>query len=265
MSRTARRLFLVWFFIAIFSRPAPAVVLLEEVVHQTYPVDSDVSLSISNTDGSIRIYAADVAEISLTAIKKAYTSERLQAIEIGVKADRHSLAITTTYPTAPSPWSLKDRSGTVEYTLIVPTTTRVTNCDLTNGEILVEGLRGGSAKGHLVNGWFAGHNCFADLDLSIENGRLDVAFDWWENKTFALKAQSVNGTIRALLPSDASIMVDAESDGGRVASVLPLDENQPKKTHTRMAPKMSFSLNDPEGRSLRMHATHGNIRIDKTY
>lgn len=265
MSKTAGLLGYIVPALMLIAARADAVELLEEIVHQTYPADPGVSVSISNTDGSIRIYAADVTEISLTAIKKAYTPARLAAIAIDVKADRQSFTVTTAYPAFPSPWSFKDRSGTVEYTLIVPVKTRVTNCDLTNGEILVEGLRGGSAKGHLVNGWFAGHNCFADLDLSIENGRLDVAYDWWEEKTFAVKAQSENGSIRAVLPFDASVAIDAESDHGQVASVLPVDPDQPKKSRTRMAPKMSFTLNESEGRSLEMHATHGNIRIDRAY
>ena len=249
--------------LALFMVTAPAATILEETVRESFEVDSDSTLSISNTDGSIRIYAADVTQMSLTAIKKAYTAERLHKIDIAVTADRREVVIKTTFPAAPDNWTLKDRSGTVEYTLIVPPTTRVTKCDLVNGEVLVEGLRGGSAKAHLVNGWLSGHNCFADLDLSIVNGKLDVAYDWWENKTFSAKAESVNGSIRAIIPSDASLKIDARSAHGHVTSALPAGDAS--KDHSHAAPSLSFELGEGEGRQLRMNALHGNIKIEKAY
>src|SRR6185437_14050098 len=108
---------------------------------------------------------------------------------VDVKATQNSVTITTTFP--PRKNALSDRSGTVDYIIIVPQTARIADLRLTNGELLVEGLRGGgSATAHLVNGWLAGHNCFGDLNLTVETGRLDVAFDWWENHKFSIKASN---------------------------------------------------------------------------
>lgn len=263
MNKRARWLTTTAFVFALLGAHAFAVEILEETVHETHEVDSGATLSIRNTDGSIRIYAADVPEITVSAIKKAYSAKRLHGIQVDVEADAKSVVVKTTFPPAPGEWSLQDRSGTVEYTIIVPLTTRVTKCDLVNGEILVEGLRGGGAKAHLVNGWLSGHNCFADIDLAIVNGHLDVANDWWENKAFTVKAESVNGSIRALIPADASLKIDATSAHGHVASTLPADDGSTGRSRT--APSMSFELGDAEGRHLRMTALNGNIRIEKAY
>src|SRR5438067_11424721 len=187
----------------LFSPTAFAIEPLEEIVEQKYEVDANATLSVANADGSIRVYAANAPEIRIQAIKKSYTQERLQGIVVDVKATRNSVAITTSFP--PRKNALSDRSGTVDYIIVVPQTARITELSLTNGELLVEGLRGGGATAHLVNGWIAGHNCFADLNLTVETVRRDVAFDWWENRNFSIKAASTRGNLRALLPSDASL------------------------------------------------------------
>src|ERR1700694_2267117 len=103
-----------------------AVEVVEEIVDQKYSCDSDTTLSVRNTDGSLRIYAGDVAEISIQAIKKAYTSARLKEIVVDVKATRKSVAIAQISPPRENGFSLGDRSGTVEYIIIVPPTTKIT-------------------------------------------------------------------------------------------------------------------------------------------
>ena len=215
-------------FFAHFLQSAPAVETVEEIIEQKYAIDPDATLSLHNIDGSIRVYAGDVREISIQAIKRAYTLDRLKQIVVDVKATPKSVVIETIFPPKKSGFSLSDRSGTVEYNLIVPRTTRITNLDLVNGEVLVESLRGGSAAAHVVNGWVAAHNCFGDLNLRIENGRLDVAYDWWENTKFSVKLSSVHGNIRALIPSDASAGITARTGTGRIANALRPEEGKPK-------------------------------------
>ena len=101
--------FLVAFTIFLFFGPtASAVELLEEIIEQKYDVDPDATLSVQNTDGSIRVYAADQATITIQAIKKAYKQERLEGIVVDVKATRKSVAITTSFP--PRANALSDRS-----------------------------------------------------------------------------------------------------------------------------------------------------------
>jgi Putative adhesin len=231
---------------------------LEESVVQKYDVDPDATLSVQNVDGSIRVYAAEQPVVLIQAIKKAYNAERLQGIIVDVKASRGSVAITTSFP--PRANALGDRSGTVDYIIVVPQTMKVAQLDLMNGEVFVEGLRnGGSAKAHLVNGWLAGHNCFGDLDLTVESGRLDVAYDWWENHEFAIKAFSTRGNIRAAFPSDASVNLSASASEGRIANAF--DSN---KTSSGDIVHSIAEVIGPEAQTVvSLEARRGNIRIDK--
>jgi len=246
--------------IMLLARTAFAVEPLEEIVEQKYDVNPDATLSVENIDGSIRVYAADKLEIRIQAIKKAYNPERLQGIVVDVKASQSGVAITTSFP--PRKNALSDRSGTVDYIIVVPQAARITDLKLTNGEIFVEGLRnGGKAKAHLVNGWLAGHNCFGDLDLTVETGRLDVVYDWWENHESAIKAASTRGNIRAIFPSDASFNLSATATEGRIANGFQSTTTTSKDVVHSVAEVIGSEAQTV----VSLEARRGNIRIDKIY
>jgi hypothetical protein len=242
----------------LFGSTAFAVEVLEEIVEQKYTLEPNSTLSISNTDGSVRIYGGEVGEISIQAIKKAYTPERLKGIVVDVKATGHSVTINTTFP--PRKNAVSDRSGTVDYILVVPQTIKISQLDLRNGEVLVEGLRGGSATTHLINGWLAAHNCFGDLDLTIVNGRLDVGYDWWEARPFSVKASSTSANLRAFLPSDASARITARAATGKIFNAF-----DPKKARSDEDVHTLDAVTGPDAEAaFEMKATSGNIRIEKT-
>ena len=235
-----------------------AVEPLEEIIDQHFDVAADATLSVRNIDGSIRVYAAEQPVITVQAIKKAYNAERLRGIRVETKATTNSVVIATTFP--PRKNALSDRSGTVDYIIVVPYTAKITQLDLTNGEILVEGLRnGGSAKAHLVNGWLIGHNCFGNLDLTVETGRLDVAYDWWENHEFAVKALNIRGNMHAIFPAEASLNLSATATEGRVANGFGDKKTKPGDVVHSIAEVIG-----PQAQAaFSLEARRGNIHIDK--
>jgi hypothetical protein len=232
---------------------------LEDIIEQRYEVDANVTFSVQNVDGSIRVYGADEPAIRFLAIKKAYSAERLQGIVVDVKASRDAVAITTTIP--PRKNALSDRSGTVDYIIVVPQAAKITKLDLVNGELLVEGLQKGSAKAHLGNGWLGGHNCFGDLDLSVETGRLEIAYDWWENREFAIKAASDRANVRATFPSDASLNLSATATEGRIANGFASTNSKA----TDVVHSVAEVIGPDAQTVVSLQARRGNIRIDKMY
>jgi hypothetical protein len=248
-------------FIIGLVRTAYAIEVFEEEVDQKYVLDPNATLNVSNTDGSIRIYGSNTSEISIQAIKRAYTQERLRGIVVDVKATPKSVAIETIMPPRKEGLSLSDRSGTVEYIVIVPQTVRITKLELANGEVLVEGLRGGSARGHLVNGLLTAHNCFGDLDFTIVNGRLEVVYDWWDKRNFSVKASSQNASIRAILPSDASAAIAAQAPTGWIVNGFDVKKAGPAEP----AHALNFAIGTEADAVFEMTAANGNIRIDKPY
>jgi hypothetical protein len=242
----------------VSASPAFAVEPLEEFVEQRFEVDADVTVSIQNIDGSVRVYGAEEPVVTVQAIKKAYNAERLRGILVDTKATPRSIAITTSFPPRKGP--LSDRSGTVDYIIVVPQTAKIAQIELVNGEVLLEGLRnGGSGKAHLVNGGIAGHNCFGDLELAVETGRLDIAYDWWETREFAIKAFNTRGNIRAFFPSDVSINLSAVAPEGRIANGFASTKSTPSGVVHSIAEVIG-----PDAQAVvSLEARRGNIRIDR--
>jgi DUF4097 and DUF4098 domain-containing protein YvlB len=148
----------------------------------------------------------------------------------------------------------------VDYIIVVPQTTRITQLELVNGELLVEGLRGGSATAHLVNGWLCGHNCWADLDFKLETGRIDLAYDWWENHKFSVNASSTRGNVRAILPSDTAVSLNATALEGRIANGF----DAKKVSSSDVIHSVATVIGTDGDATISLEAGRGNIRIDKT-
>src|SRR3954470_7531337 len=230
--------------------------LVEATFEQTYRVNPDVRISIKNTDGSIRIYGADTPEVKLQAVKKAYQQERLDKISVNVTAQPNSVSIETSYPPKPK-LGLGDRSGTVDYILIVPQTCTISRVDLSNGEVVVEGMRGGKVTANLVNGRMFDHNGFGEHDLFVANGGLDIANDWWEQAKFSVTAKIVNGNLRAFIPADASFHLRASTVDGNVAN----DFTEAEEGHSGPVRNVDTAVGSSAQAELRLQATNGSIHV----
>ena len=162
--------------------------LVEDTEEQNFPIAANARISIRNEDGAIRIYGSKNPQARIQAIKKAYGRDRLDKISINISRPGDSINIETTYPPRPK-FSWADRSGIVDYTIVIPETCTIARLELTNGEVLLEGMRGAEVSAKLVNGRLYDHNGFGQHHLFVANGGLDVIFDWWETWAFATDAK----------------------------------------------------------------------------
>jgi hypothetical protein len=230
--------------------------VLEEIVEQTYPIDPGASIDIRNVDGSIRIYGADIKELRVQAIKKAYSAERLRKIAVNVSVQPGAASIDTVFPSKPK-WSFSDRSGTVDYIVVLPQFCSLSRLDLVTGEVLIEGMRGANVHANLVNGRLFSHNCFGDVHLVVTNGGLDIGYHWWEHRRFSVSAEIGNGNVRAFMPGDASFHVTAASVNGHVASDFA--EKQDRRRDG--VAKIDMMVGGASEANVNLHATNGSIRI----
>jgi hypothetical protein len=230
---------------------------LEETVEQTYEVEPGATLSVSNVDGCIRVYGAPTTKIQVQAIKKAFSAERLAKIDIKVSARRDAVSIQTKYPPKKT-WGLGDRSGTVDYTLIVPETCTISKLDLDTGEILVESMRAPNVEAHLGNGRLFVHKCFGNIHLRADNGGIDIYYDWWEDGVkFLIDAAIENGGVRAFLPLEASFHLIAEAEDGRIGN----DFAEQEQRHAGGVSKIDSVIGTGAEVELRLRARNGNIKI----
>jgi hypothetical protein len=229
---------------------------LEETIEQTYPVDSTVRVTVKNIDGTIQIYGSPKPEVHLQAIKKAYTTARLNGIAVKVDAHTDSVAIDTTLPPSKR-WSLSDRSGTVDYIVSIPGTAKLVRAELRNGEILVTGMFNGSARATLENGRIFFRNCFGQVQGRSSTGASALIYEWWEDHDFSADMQIADGNLVATIPSDASFRIHAEAPNGKIANDFAEQNQRTGATLT----KVDNVTGDAPNAAITLRADDGNIEI----
>src|SRR6184192_860345 len=187
----------------LFAKEGSAGEVLEDVVERRFPLDPSGTFSLRAIDGTVEIFGTDSREVKIIAVKKAFSPERLNAIAIRVDSRQDAVNIETTPPPAPR-HHFSDRSGTVEYTINVPQTARIARVELPNGELVIDGMRGPSITANLGNGQMVIHNCFCDQTLHVNQGGLNLVFDWLEERAMAIEAVIADGNALAHIPTDAT-------------------------------------------------------------
>jgi hypothetical protein len=233
--------------------------ILEQTEEQTYTVGANPALSVRNTDGRIYVYGSEDNEIKVKIYKRAFTKERLEKIAAHISLEGDAMTIETSYPPAPK-GLFEDRSGTVEYTILVPQNCVVSNLELSQGEISVQGLRGAGVDVCLTNGRMNVKNCFTPMRLTLGSGGIDVSFDWWENAAFALTAEIGKGDFGLRFPPTAAFQLDAATNNGHVRNYLQDDAE-----HADDVQEMRTAIGGGSDVQFKIRTNDGNVRIGKAY
>jgi len=229
---------------------------LEEVFEQVYAIEPTANVTVTNDDGAVFIYGSNINEMRVEAIKKAYTRERLKQIAVNVSVQEGSVSIETSIPKKQK-WGFSDRSGTVDYTIIVPATANLSRLQLGDGEVLVDGMRGKTVRAKLRNGRVFAHNCFSNVEFTLDRGTLALAYEWWEPEKFSIQANIGLGNAWALLPSNAAFHLVAETGDGTIEN----DFEKPADRRTEEITKTDTLVHGGDKAVLRIHAMAGNIKI----
>jgi len=228
------------------------------MIDRSYKVEPNATLSITNRDGSIRVYGAggDIREVRVEAIKRAYSANRLKAISVQISATPNSITIETSYPNDSSA-AFSDRSGTVDYVIVVPQTIRISKLELTNGEVLVEELRSDEARAKLGNGRLFAHNCFGNLDLALDSGNVAIVYEWWEEGEFSVRSKVENGNAFAYVPSEAAFHLIARTVTGKIAN----DFAEQRDRRSEPVRKIDMSVGGESKTTFQFETQDGNIKI----
>ena len=211
------RTIIILFLLAFAGCNSETDPVLEETFEQVCKIEPNADINIQNSDGAILVYGSNTNEMQVHATKKAYSRARLNLIAIDVSVGPNSVSINVKMPAKPS-WALFDRSGTVDCTIVVPATANISSLRLNAGEVLLDGMRGGTLHAWLGDGRMIAHNCFADVDLALQRGNLSLSYDWWEDEKFSLLADVSHGNVWAFLPSNAAFHLFAETGHGKLGN-----------------------------------------------
>lgn len=232
--------------------------LLEESFEQLYTVEPNANITIQNGDGAVLVYGSNTSEMQVHAVKRAYRRSRLTQIAIDVSTKPGSVSITTKFPPRPK-WGLFDRSGTVDYTVVVPATANILGLDLDAGEVLVDGMRGQTTRARLGEGRMFARNCFTNLDLAIRRGNLILSYDWWEKSTFAAEANLAQGNAWAYVPVGGAFHVLANAVHGEIFN--DFETHAVAESAAARGMKVDALVNGGGEATIKFRVTEGNIKI----
>src|SRR5262249_2260413 len=167
-------------------------------------------------------------------------------------------SIETIYPPDSAP-GFADRSGTVDYVIVVPQTVRISKLELANGEVLLEEMRSNEARASLGNGRIFAHNCFGNLDLHLQTGNLSLVYDWWEEAAFSVRCKIDDGNGFAYLPSDAAFHMVAHTATGNIGN----DFEEQANRHAELENKVDMVVGDDPKTFFQIEASDGNIKISE--
>jgi hypothetical protein len=232
--------------------------VVEETFERVYTIEPSARLTIQNRDGVVSIYGSDTSEMRIDAVKKAYSQERLNQIGIDVSIKPGAISVITKFPPKPT-WALSDRSGTVDYNIVVPATASISALDLDAGEILLEGIRGREVRARLGDGRIFARNCFTNLDLTMNRGTLTLGYDWWEQEKFSAHVNVGQGNAWVFLPTEAAFHLLARAAHGKIAN----DFNNVRLTANSSAREMNIDqiINGGGAATINVRVEKGNIKI----
>ena len=195
------------------------VIKLDETerFEQSYPLNANGRVSVSNINGSITIEAWDRSEIRLEAVKTADSRETLAEVELNIDARPDSFSVETDY----SSWKNNNNNQQwrgkklrVDFKMMVPRGAKLDEIESVNGSIMLSNFTN-YTKASAVNGQVRAMNLRGTAILSTVNGTTEVDFDAVQPNS-KISLSTVNGSVNLLVPSDLSATVKADTVNGNI-------------------------------------------------
>ncbi len=245
-----------------FQDASPATVITQdetEKFDQTYPLNANGRVRISNVNGSITVQAWDRNEVQLSYTKTADTRERLTDVEIRIDSRPEFFSVESDYDN----WKIRNtdkwRNGsrlTVEYRLMVPRGAVLNEVETVNGSITVSNFTN-VTRVSAVNGSVKATNIRGNARLSTVNGEVNADFDRLESGS-TISLNTVNGKVNLIIPSDSNATVKADSVNGSITNDFGLPVRKGKYVGRDLYGKLGSGDVD-----IRMNSVNGTLAINR--
>ncbi|MBA4183725.1 MAG: DUF4097 family beta strand repeat protein, partial [Acidobacteria bacterium] len=185
---------------------------------QTYPLNANGKVSVSNVNGSIAVETWDRNEVKLEYVKTADSRERLSEVQIRIEARQDSFSVETDFEQwkrNDGKWKKNNRFD-IQYRLIVPRNAILDEIETVNGSVSITGA-GNVTKASAVNGEVRATNLRGTANLSTVNGTVEADFEALQAVS-KISLETVNGTVNLTIPSDANATVKADTLNGNITN-----------------------------------------------
>jgi len=190
-----------------------------EKFEQSYPLNANGRVSVSNVNGSIVVEAWDRNEVRLEATKIADSKESLADVDIRVNSRPDYFSVEADYDTLKREgdrgWK-NNRKLEVQFRLSVPRGAVLNEVETVNGSVTVSNFVN-NTKVSAVNGNVTANNLRGAANLSTVNGEVQADFDRLESGS-RINLSTVNGRVSLVIPSDSHATVKADSLNGAITN-----------------------------------------------
>ncbi len=189
-----------------------------ERIDQTFPLNPDGRVSLSNINGSVIVEAWDRNEVRVEAVKTADSAETLALIDVKINSLPERIRIEADYQNMRNrqggDWSR--RRSEVSFKLSVPRGAILNEIEVVNGSITVSNFVN-ITKVSTVNGKVIARDLRGNANLSTVNGEVDCEFQSVD-PTSRISLSTVNGRVNLVLPSNVSATIKADTLNGSIVN-----------------------------------------------
>ena len=211
MSTSVIKAFLVTCFITLLSISAHADVVDE--IERNFNVEHNSTFELDNINGSVAITAWENSTIRVSATIKADSQEDRDNVVIDMQQTSSGVSVETRYKKRNS-WK-HNRSGKVEYIIMVPKSISLSAINLVNGSLTIDNVQG-LVQAELVNGSIKASGLANNSNLSSVNGSIKVTYSELAIDLSHINIDTVNGSIKLLVPHSLNANVKAETMHGSI-------------------------------------------------
>ncbi|MDQ4122117.1 MAG: DUF4097 family beta strand repeat-containing protein [Acidobacteriota bacterium] len=239
-------------------------------IDQTYPLNPNGRVSLSNVNGKVDVEAWDRNDVRVEAVKRIQC-EKPEDIDVEIEANPNWVRIETEFgrdrnivvnrgdgnaKAWSSGYDNRCTEYSVDYKLTVPRNAQLDEVETVNGNVTIAGLSN-VIKSSTVNGSVTAQNLRGSVNISTVNGTLNVGFDSLDNVR-DIRVNLVNGTLKLQLPSDVDATVRASTVHGAINNDFGLLAKKGQYVGNNLYGKIG------EGRiPIRLSSVNGTININR--
>ena len=189
---------------------------------QTYPFNSNGTISVSDINGSVTIEAWDSQQIQLEYVKVASNRERLADVDVKIDAGLDTFRVETDYKRKDGKWDWnKNGKLYVKFNLKVPRGAALNKIKTVNGSIAISGMEN-EVNASTVNGGVVAKSLRGPLRISSVNGTVKAELtDLGIGND--VKLSTVNGTVNLYLPASIDAAFKASTVNGSIKNDFGLE------------------------------------------
>ncbi|MCJ8320058.1 MAG: DUF4097 family beta strand repeat-containing protein [Colwellia sp.] len=253
MKNTLMKKIFVTTLMAVLTLSTQAEVI--DKIEKSFNVDESSQFSLENINGAVEIIGWDQQVIQVKATIKADNQDDRDRISIDMQQNSRGVIVETRYKKESSWGFNNNQSGNVTYEVMVPMDVNLSSIELVNGSLIIENVHG-EVNVELVNGSVKAMGLMSNSDIASVNGSIKVQYESKASDIKQIKIQTVNGSIKLVLPENISASVDAETMHGSIKNDFGLSNDE----ESFMGKSLQGDIGSGDAR-VSLESVNGSIKI----